>query len=130
MTQLQNSVTDTRGQIVSLAQTIESELASAMTSAVTGLIDGTTTVEEAFSSMLKNIGKAFIEMAMKILAQKAILAIIGAFAGGGNTMVRATTTNHCVGTAGPNFGIRALGGPVTPKSPTRGRNRPRTIHSF
>ena len=119
MTQLQNSVTDTRGQIVSLAQTIESELASAMTSAVTGLIDGTTTVEEAFSSMLKNIGKAFIEMAMKILAQKAILAIIGAFAGGGNTMGGEGYYNQFtgVGTAGPNFGIRALGGPVTPKKP-------------
>lgn len=117
MTQLQNSITDTRGQIVSLAQTIESELATAMTSAVTGLIDGTTTVEEAFSSMLKNIGKAFIEMAMKILAQQAVLAILSAF-GGGNLMGGDGYYNKFtgLGTAGPNFGL-ALGGPVTPKKP-------------
>lgn len=118
MNQLKNSITDTRGQIVSLAQTIESELATAMSSAVTGLIDGTTTVQEAFSSMLKNIGKAFIDMAMKILAQKAILAILGAFAGGGNTMGGGGYFNQFtgLGTAGPNFGL-ALGGPVTPKKP-------------
>ena len=118
MTQLKNSINDTRGQIASLARTIESELASAMTSAVTGLIDGTTTVEEALSSMLKNIGKAFIEMAMKILAQKAILAILTAVFGGGNLMGGKGYYDpfNGLGTAGPNFGL-ALGGPVTPKKP-------------
>ena len=80
--ELKRSLGDTRGQIASLARTIESELGSALSNALTGLIDGTTTVQEAFSSMFANIGKAFIDMATKMLAQKAILMLLGAFTGG------------------------------------------------
>lgn len=81
--ELKKSLGDTRGQIASLARTIESELGSALSNAITGLIDGTTTVQEAFSSMFANIGKAFIDMATQMLAQKAILMLLGAFTSGG-----------------------------------------------
>ena len=80
--QLSEKVNDTRGQITQMVQTVETELGSAMANAVTGLIDGTTTVEEAFSTMFANIGKAFIQMATEMLAQQAILALLKAFTGG------------------------------------------------
>jgi hypothetical protein len=80
--ELERSLGDTRGQIASLARTVESELGSALSNAITGLVDGTTTVEEAFSNMFANIGKAFIDMATKMLAQKAILMLLSALTGG------------------------------------------------
>ena len=111
MTQLKTGLADTRQQVTDLARTIESELATAMSSAITGLIDGTTTVQEAFGSMFANIGKAFIDMATQMLAQKAILSLLSAFTGGrgmgggGGYFDKMTG----LGTAGPNFGL-ATGG--------------------
>jgi len=86
--QLQRSLGDSRGMIASLAGTIESEFGSAMSNAITGAITGTQTVQEAFSQMFANIGKAFIDMATQMLAQQAVLGILkmftGAVAGGGS----------------------------------------------
>ncbi len=82
MNQLQGELNDTDAQIVSLAQTVTDQLGTAMSDAITGLIDGTTTVEEAFSNMFANIGKAFIDMATKMLAQQAVLALLKALTGG------------------------------------------------
>jgi hypothetical protein len=87
MKQLEDSLNDTEGQIVQLAQAIETELGSAMSNAITGLVTGTQTVEEAFSQMFANIGKAFIDMATQLLAQQLILSIfkmiMGPTPGGG-----------------------------------------------
>jgi len=82
MTDLEKSLNDTEGKVVQLAQTIESELSTAMSSAITGIITGTTTVEEAFSQMFLNIGKAFIDMATQMLAQQLILSILKGVIGG------------------------------------------------
>lgn len=80
---------DTRAMVASLAQTIQSELASAMSNAVIGVIDGTTTVGEAFGEMFKNIGKAFVDMAMEMLAKMLMLYVmknlLGGLFGGGAT---------------------------------------------
>ena len=96
MTDLEKSLNDTEGKVVQLAQTIESELSTAMSSAITGIITGTTTVEEAFSQMFLNIGKAFIDMATQMLAQQLILSIlkgvIGGAGGGGSMDLSGTTT--------------------------------------
>ena len=83
MDQLQADLTDTEGMIVSLAQTVETELASAMSSAITGLIDGTKTAEEAFADMFKNIGKAFIDMATEMIAKALIMKALGILSPGG-----------------------------------------------
>ena len=69
MKQLQSELMDTEAMIVSLAQTVETELASAMSTALIGLLDGTAKAEEAFANMFKNIGKAFIDMAMQMIAR-------------------------------------------------------------
>ena len=81
MKQYKDNIEDTRGQIASLASTVTNELGTALSSSISGLIDGTTTVQEAFSRMFENIGKAFIDMATQMLAQKAILMLLSAFNG-------------------------------------------------
>jgi hypothetical protein len=73
---------------------ISTEVSNALTSSITGLITGTQTVSEAFSTMFENIGKAFIDMATQMLAQKLIFTIFqsmaGAIPGGGAGLEPAT----------------------------------------
>ena len=71
--QLQAELLDTEAMIVSPAQTIESEIANAMSSAVIGLIDGTTKVEDALANMFEAIGRAFIDMATQIIAKQLVM---------------------------------------------------------
>ena len=111
---LEKSLGDTRGKIASLAQTVTSELGTALSSAITGLIDGTTTVEQAFSSMFANIGKAFIDMATQMLAQKAVLSLLSAFGGGGGGGGGAPDIFSQIAGRG---GLRANGGPVNENTP-------------
>ena len=69
-------------QIVKMSQAVATALGSGLSDAITGVIDGTKSVEEAFADMFAGIGKAFIDMATKMLAQKAIFALLDAFTGG------------------------------------------------
>ena len=82
MDQLEIDLADTEGVITSLAGTIESEIGSAMSNAITGLIQGTTTAQEAFGQMFANIGKAFIDMATQMIAKALILKVLGILGGG------------------------------------------------
>ena len=109
MKQLQSELMDTEGMIVSLAQTVETELASAMSTAITGLIDGTTTAEEALTTMLQNIGKAFIDMATQMIAKAIILKALGVMfpgsdgtVGGGAAAIGAVAGNATGGVIPPN----------------------------
>ena len=77
MKQLQRELGDTEAMIVSMAQTVETELASAMSTAIIGLLDGTATAEEAFATMFKNIGQAFIDMATQMIAKALIMKALG-----------------------------------------------------
>jgi hypothetical protein len=79
ITQLQGELNDTEGMILSLAQTIEGEIGSAMSNAITGLITGTTTVQQAMSQMFANIGKAFIDMATQMIAKALVMKVLGIF---------------------------------------------------
>ena len=90
MKQLRSELMDTEEMIVQLAQTVEAEIGSAMSSAITGILDGTKTAEEALADMFKNIGEAFISMATQIIAKQlvmialqSILKALGAVPGGG-----------------------------------------------
>jgi hypothetical protein len=71
--------------IVSLARTVETELSSAMSSAITGLVDGTKTAQEAFADMFAGIGKAFIDMATQMIAKALVMKAVGVFTGGTGT---------------------------------------------
>jgi tape measure domain-containing protein len=73
---------NTKGMISSLAQTVQGELSTAMSSAITGVIQGTTTVQQAFSQMFANIGAAFIDMATQMIAKALIMKVLGILGGG------------------------------------------------
>jgi hypothetical protein len=57
-----------------------------MSNAITGLIDGTQTAQEAFATMFKNIGKAFIDMATQMIAKALIMKVLGILGGAGGGM--------------------------------------------
>jgi len=75
--QWQKDISDTRQMIANMAQTITSELGRAMSDAITGLIDGTKTAQEAFANMFKNIGEAFIRMATEMIAKALTMKALG-----------------------------------------------------
>jgi hypothetical protein len=64
---------------------IANEAATAMSSAVQSIVTGTGSVQEAFSNMFANIGKAFIDMATQMMAQQAFMLILKALGGGGSS---------------------------------------------
>ncbi len=68
---------DTRSMVASLAQTFQTEVSGAMSTAVTGVINGTTTVQEAFANLFQNVAKAFLDMAMQIIAKQITMLILG-----------------------------------------------------
>lgn len=67
---------------------IADEVSTALSDSITGLITGTTTVTEAFSRMFESIGKAFIDMATQMLAQKLFMTVLGALIPGGSSIVQ------------------------------------------
>jgi len=99
-----------QNQLIEKYGFLANELSTAMTSAVQAVVTGTGTVEEAFSTMFANIGKAFIDMATKMLAQKLFMTVLSALNPG------ATGVNP---SGAFNIGLaagRASGGPVSPGS--------------
>ena len=110
---------------------IADETATAMSSAVQSIITGTGSVEEAFSDMFANIGKAFVDMATQMIAKALIMKALGilanAFGGGGGGVGGGfnpgapSITGNSLGDFGggtPFAGaFRANGGPVSANQP-------------
>ena len=107
---------------------IANEAATAMSSAVQSIVTGTGSVQEAFSDMFANIGKAFIDMATQMIAKALIMKAVGiltsAFGGGGSSpgIQRALDVTPKTGAAATstlnNFlSPRANGGPVSANTP-------------
>ena len=102
---------------------IADEAATAMSSAVQSVITGTGSVQEAFSDMFANIGKAFIDMATQMIAKALVMKAIGiltsAFGGGGGGGFNPSApsiTGNSIGDFGggtPFLGAFAEGGYVT-----------------
>ena len=126
--ELQRSLSDTESMVVSLAQSVESSLATAMSSAVQSIVTGTGSVQEAFSDMFANIGKAFVDMATQMIAKALIMKALGiltsAFGGGGGGGFNPgapSITGNSLGNFGggtPFAGaFRANGGPVSANQP-------------
>lgn len=86
MDKMKTDLADTEGMIVSLATTVEGSIGTAMSNAISGVIAGTATVKDAFASMFKSIGEAFIQMATQMIAKALILKVLGILgsAAGGN----------------------------------------------
>jgi len=102
---------------------LANELSTAMSSAVQAVVTGTGTVEEAFATMFQNIGRAFIDMATQILAQKLFMTVLGALGGGGGlnfaggSAASGLNAANLMGGVGPIPGFRASGGPVNANQP-------------
>ena len=108
---------------------IADEAATAMSSAVQSIITGTGSVEEAFSEMFANIGKAFVDMATQMIAKALIMKAIGiltsAFGGGGGGGGFNPNAPSITGNSLGDFGggtpfagaFRANGGPVSANQP-------------
>ena len=109
--EMKAQLADTGGMITSLAGTIESELGSAMSNAISGVMEGTMTVEQAFGQMFKNIGKAFIDMATQMIAKALIMKVLGILGGGAAPGLGFGGNSDPLG-AGGGFWTRAAGGPV------------------
>ena len=82
---LQEDLSNINAMVVQMAQTIQTELSNAMSSAVIGVIEGTKTVEEAFSEMFANIGKAFIQMATEMITKALVMKALGILTSGGTS---------------------------------------------
>ncbi len=95
---------------------IANEAATAMSSAVQSIVTGTGSVEEAFSNMFANIGKAFIDMATQMIAKALVMKALGilanAFGGSGGAAAGA----EGIGAAAA-LGFKADGGPVSANRP-------------
>ena len=91
-------------QIVSMTQTVANELGTGLSNAITGLVDGTKSVEEAFSDMFAGIGKAFIDMGTKMIAQalamKAVGILSSIFGGGAGFQSPGASPGGAAGVAG------------------------------
>ena len=109
---------------------LANELSTAMSTAVQAVVTGTGTVEEAFATMFQNIGRAFIDMATQMLAQKLFMTVLGALGGGfssaGGSLTTSAGVSMSAGTAtqsGFDMGsslagmFKANGGPVNANQP-------------
>lgn len=96
---------------------IADEAATAMSSAVQSIVTGTGSVEQAFSDMFANIGKAFIDMATQMIAQALFMKAIGilgnAFGGGGGVGGGGVGGGDIFADIASRGGLRANGGPVS-----------------
>jgi hypothetical protein len=82
MDKAKTDLADVQGMIVSLATTVEGSIGTAMSNAISGVIAGTATVKDAFVSMFKSIGDAFIQMATQMIAKALIMKVLGILGGG------------------------------------------------
>jgi hypothetical protein len=104
----QNQLMQQYGSIVT------NELSTAMSGAVTAVVNGTGTVQEAFATMFQNIGQAFLDMATRMIAQALIMKVLGILMPGSNTAAVADPLANFNAGA---LQYRAAGGPVTGGSP-------------
>jgi hypothetical protein len=81
MDKAKTDLADVQGMIVNLATTVEGSIGTAMSNAISGVIAGTATVKDAFASMFKSIGDAFIQMATQMIAKALIMKVLGILGG-------------------------------------------------
>lgn len=80
-------MTNIENVLIRVGQTIETEISTAMSSAISSVVTGSGSVKEALGNMFKSIGQSFVKMATDIIAKQLIMVILnrmlGFFGGGG-----------------------------------------------
>jgi hypothetical protein len=77
----QRQLEDLEGVAITVSQGIGDAVGNALTNGITGLIEGTTTAKEVFSSFLKDIGQILMQEAAKMIATYIEIGIAKQFAG-------------------------------------------------
>ena len=78
---MQAELKDLEGLGVRVGQSITTSLGNSITNAVTGLIEGTTTVKEVFAGFLKDVGQILAREGAKMIAMYIAIGIAKIFAG-------------------------------------------------
>jgi hypothetical protein len=78
---MQAELKDLEGLGVRVGQSITTSLGNSITNAVTGLIEGTTTVKEVFAGFLKDVGQILAREGAKMIAMYIAIGIARIFAG-------------------------------------------------
>jgi hypothetical protein len=117
---------DLEGLAIRVSQSIGDAVGSALTDGVVGLVEGTKTAQEVFSSFLKEIGQILLREAAKQIATYIAIGLAKAFAGlgtpgggiGFNPNAPSITGNSLGDFGGGSFGgFMANGGPVSANTP-------------
>jgi len=117
---------DLEGLAIRVSQSIGDAVGSALTDGVVGLVEGTKTAQEVFSSFLKDIGQILLREAAKMIATYIAIGLARVFAGlsgGGGSLgfnpSAPSITGNSLGDFGGGYfgGFRANGGPVSANMP-------------
>jgi hypothetical protein len=104
-------------QTMAMLQPVTSAIASGMSAAITGVIDGTKSVEEAMSEMFANIGKAFIDMATEMIAKALVMKALNIFFPGASPAPTKGTAPGLPFFEARTPGLRASGGAAIGNKP-------------
>ncbi len=106
-------LTNIENVMIRIGQTVETEISTAMSTAISAVVTGSGSVKQVLSDMFQNIGASFIKMATDIIAKQLVMITMqsilkalggGLFGGGGGGL-------GGVSTAGvPSFAMPAGGG--------------------
>jgi tape measure domain-containing protein len=82
-----DQLTNVENVLITIGQTVETQISSAMSSAVTSVVTGSGSIKQALSDMFANIGQSFIKMATDIIAKQLVIIALNSiakiFGGGG-----------------------------------------------
>ncbi len=98
-----------QNQLIEKFGFISDEVATAISSSIQAIVTGTGSIEEAFSNLFQNIGRAFIDLATQVLAQKAFLAVLNALNPGSNSFGASNFNLGGFGSLAPDAGSGASG---------------------
>lgn len=72
-----SELTNIENVLISVGQTVESEISTAMSTAISNVVTGSGTVKQAMADMLRNIGQSFVQMATQIIAKQMVMIVLG-----------------------------------------------------
>ncbi len=132
-------LTNIENVMIRIGQTVETEISTAMSTAISAVVTGSGSVKQALSDMFRNIGASFIKMATDIIAKQLVMitmqsilkALGGGLFGGGGGLGGVSTAGvpsyampagggFAAGFAFANGGIMTGSGPVPLKRYSRG----------
>jgi tape measure domain-containing protein len=87
-----DQLTNIENVLISVSQVVETEISTAMSSAVTAVVTGSGSIKQSLSQMFASIGQSFVKMATDIIAKQLVMITLqsilkalggGLFGGGG-----------------------------------------------